>query len=64
MKCLCGYEYETVKDYHGLNIIVGDEPFKEIEISSPSAYSSLIIRGRGQVSLFACPKCSTVKVNI
>ena len=66
MKCICGYEYETIKDYHGLNVIVGDKPF--IRITPPMYFNSIEEMQTTSIDYeyiqYACPKCGTVKVDI
>ena len=66
MKCICGYEHETEwnsKQRYN-ETIKGDEKFTEIKgtflVKTEYDYSAPDIR---QISLYACPKCGTVRIN-
>lgn len=63
MKCLCGYEHESGLDDMGNwnDYLKGDEPFTRITGSTfmiPAGHYST-----REVYLFACPKCSNVKMS-
>lgn len=63
MKCVCGYEHEGGVDEKGNwnNYLKGDKEFIRItgstfKIPDDGSYHR-------EVYLFACPKCSTVKMS-
>jgi len=58
MKCVCGYEYEESWDNGELKKVKGDEEFIQVDCH-------MTIREDMQdkkVSLYACPKCNTLKI--
>ena len=64
MKCACGYEHKSGVDDRGnwQDNLAGDEPFLRIEgsvfrIKTDERYSEY-----EDVSLHACPKCGTVRM--
>jgi hypothetical protein len=64
MKCLCGYEHR-----HGINDngiwqenLIGDEEFIQIEGSILRVKTNNYYSDHTDISLFACPKCSTVRM--
>jgi hypothetical protein len=72
MKCqTCGYEHD-LKMIKGEMIAIGNEPFIEIfselklKINNPDEYEEgdYDYSPRISVSLFACPRCKTVILNI
>jgi len=62
MKCVCGYEY--VKEYTNAKIeptvIAGDEEFIEIDVKATRT-STGWHRDLIAVSVYCCPKCSTLR---
>ena len=71
MKCTCGYEYEEEDiDYSDGSIVlpqVGDEPFLKCEsvyFAFPTFNKFNERTGSNVSSIYACPKCGTVKVDI
>lgn len=72
MKCVCGYEYEyEYKENHsGIVVIKGDNPFFQLTLSNnikvvyQSGYRDYYSDGFSETTLYACPKCGTVKIDI
>lgn len=60
MKCICGYEYGATYNGDGKQILIGDIEF---EIAEESIYLKI---GTAYVkkSIFICPKCGTLKIDI
>ena len=64
MKCFaCNYEYEA--DYKNMEIVVlkGDEEFNYLK-GSFFINGSDYFRTPSEVTLYVCPKCGTVKIDI
>lgn len=66
MKCVCGYEHETVwlPKQKYVKIIKGDEEFKEIEGTFLMDEGDYFHKRTVQVGIYACPKCGTLKITI
>lgn len=71
MKCVCGYEYdeEWNSEERRYVVILGDKPFIRLYTSNDikvyyKRRSDYYSNGEEEVSLYACPKCGTVKVDI
>lgn len=68
MKCICGYEYEY--DYRERQVVKGDKSFiqlilsNKITVSYLSDYRDYYSDGFSETTLYACPKCGTVKIDI
>lgn len=65
MKCICGYEHEEEFDNEDryYKTINGDDKFKEIcgtFLIEDDDYYKL----KREVSIYACPKCGTLKIEI
>lgn len=69
-KCVCGYEYEY--NYTDGQVVKGDKPFIPISIGKDDLrvfYEDRDRRdyysdGKYEVTIYACPKCGTLKINI
>jgi acetone carboxylase gamma subunit len=60
MKCVCGYEYSDDYDENGEQILIGDEEFLISKFELPyNQYEDIKIE-----TVFICPKCGTLKVDI
>ena len=62
MKCLCGYEYkkEFCDESKNFKTVIGDEKFVRINAHftyDDSDYFKQLI----ETTLYACPKCGTIK---
>lgn len=67
MKCVCGYEYEDKWNPAGRNydILKGDEEFIRVEGSftiSRNDWCHDWCHRTVAVSLYACPKCGTIRM--
>jgi hypothetical protein len=58
MKCLCGYEYESLDEDTEEN-----KPFTRITGSTFKRRSSLGYGHEEEIYLYVCPKCSTVRMD-
>lgn len=66
MKCACGYECEITYKNKYEEFIKGDEQFIETKIQCyiiPNWASSYSSRTE-EKTVYACPKCGTLKINI
>ena len=63
MKCVCGYEYEYEYDdeTHERKATIGDEPYIKI-IGTFMVENTGYHGGMHEVSLYACPKCQTIRM--
>lgn len=59
MKCVCGYEYNT-KYENGKEILIGDEEF----IPSKNSLTYRADKDLCNKTIFICPKCGTLKIDI
>jgi hypothetical protein len=66
MKCVCGYEHETQwnKEQKYNETIVGDESFKICESQLSFKDDEDYFVPSSMRSIYACPKCGTLKIDI
>lgn len=66
MKCLCGYEHQDGINDKGdwQKNLIGDTAFIRIDGSILRAKTNSYFSEYKDVSLFACPKCGTVQMEL
>lgn len=65
MKCVCGYEHQTKwnQELEFGETVVGDKPFEEIRGNFTRIARDTYSRHIVDVTLYACPKCGTIRMD-
>lgn len=63
MKCLCGYEHKSgFDDGKWKDNLIGDEEFIRLTPDVFETQTGFYSYDTSKVSLYACPKCNTVRM--